>query len=275
MKQIILKSLLLIPIVLLIQSFGPTALGKRDGTEPGYTGSPGDSLKNCTVCHGGIATNIDGWITSTIPSSGFEANTKYTITATNTEVGGTRFGFSISPQSITGELLGTLVISDTVTTKLVGNNKYVTYRAAGVDGVNSKTWTFDWIAPDSVNEVVFYGAFNSNFEGHKDGDKTYLSQLRVFKKGFTSLKEHKSIREVQVFPNPIKDQAQLSFYNKENAELTISLIGLDGRHHKELFKENVSAGHQSIQLDLNERTGIYFLKMTNSTSTAYHKIFIQ
>lgn len=275
MKKIILKSLLLIPIVLLIQSFGPTVLGKRDGTEPGYTGSPGDSLKNCTVCHGGSATNIDGWITSTIPPTGFEANTKYTITATNTEVGGTRFGFSISPQSITGDLLGKLVISDTVTTKLVGNEKYVTYRAAGVEGVNSKTWTFDWIAPDSVNEVVFYGAFNSNFEGHKDGDKTYLSQLKVFKKGFTSLKENHSISGVNVFPNPVNDQAQVSFYNKENAPVEISLIGLDGRLNKELFKQELSAGHQSIQLELNEKSGIYFLKITNSKSSTYHKIFIQ
>jgi hypothetical protein len=266
---------MLIPIVLLIQSFGPTVLGKRDGTEPGYTGSPGDSLKNCTVCHGGSATNIDGWITSTIPPTGFEANTKYTITATNTEVGGTRFGFSISPQSITGDLLGKLVISDTVTTKLVGNEKYVTYRAAGVEGVNSKTWTFDWIAPDSVNEVVFYGAFNSNFEGHKDGDKTYLSQLKVFKKGFTSLRENHSISGVNVFPNPVNDQTQVSFYNKENAPVEISLIGLDGRLHKELFKQELSAGHQSIQLELNEKTGIYFLKITNSKSSTYHKILIQ
>ena len=275
MKQIILKSLWLIPVVLLIQSFGPTVLGKRDGTEPGYTGSPGDSLKNCTVCHGGLATNVEGWITSDIPSTGFEPNKKYTITATNTEEGGTRFGFSISPQAINGDLLGTLVISDTVTTKLVGNNKYVTYREAGVNGVDSKTWTFDWIAPDSVNEVVFYGAFNSNFEGHKDGDKTYLSQLKVFKKGYTGLNENSSFSELSVYPNPILDQALMSFYNKEKGRVEISLIGLDGRLHQELINQEFSAGHQAIQLDLNEKAGIYFLKLANSKSTTYHKIFIQ
>lgn len=275
MKKLILKCVLVLPIVILIQSFGPTILGKRDGTEPGFTGSPGDSLKNCTVCHGGNATNVDGWITSTVPVSGFVPNTKYTITAKNTEVGGTRFGFSISPQSITGKLLGTLIISDTTTTKLVGDNKYVTYRAAGVDGVDSKTWTFDWIAPDSVNEVVFYGAFNSNFEGHKDGDNTYLSQLKVFKVGFTGVQENNVIMGVSVFPNPINNQAQLSFVNKLNGKVEVSLYGLDGKFYGQLFNQQLAVGHQTILFEPNTKAGIYFLKITNSNSSIYHKILIQ
>lgn len=275
MKKIIIRSLLILPVVILIQSFGPTILGKRDGTEPGFTGSPGDSLKNCTVCHGGKATNVEGWITSTIPSTGFLPNTKYTITAKNTEVGGTRFGFSISPQSITGKLLGTLIISDTTTTKLVGDNKYVTYRAAGVDGVDSKTWTFDWIAPDSVNEVVFYGAFNSNFEGHKDGDNTYLSELKVFKTGFTGVKENSVISGVSIFPNPLNNEAQLSFINKLNGNVEVSLYGLDGKFYGQLFNQQLAAGHQTILLETNTKAGIYFLKITNSNSSIYHKILIQ
>ncbi len=275
MKKIIIRSLLILPVVILIQSFGPTILGKRDGTEPGFTGSPGDSLKNCTVCHGGKATNVEGWITSTIPSTGFLPNAKYTITAKNTEVGGTRFGFSISPQSITGKLLGTLIISDTTTTKLVGDNKYVTYRAAGVDGVDSKTWTFDWIAPDSVNEVVFYGAFNSNFEGHKDGDNTYLSQLKVFKTGFTGVKENNLISSVSIFPNPLNNEAQLSFINKLNGNVEVSLYGLDGKFYGQLFNQQLAAGHQTILLETNTKAGIYFLKITNSNSSIYHKILIQ
>lgn len=275
MKKIIIRSLLILPVVILIQSFGPTILGKRDGTEPGFTGSPGDSLKNCTVCHGGKATNVEGWITSTIPSTGFLPNAKYTITAKNTEVGGTRFGFSISPQSITGKLLGTLIISDTTTTKLVGDNKYVTYRAAGVDGVDSKTWTFDWIAPDSVNEVVFYGAFNSNFEGHKDGDNTYLSELKVFKTGFTGVKENSVISGVSIFPNPLNNEAQLSFINKLNGNVEVSLYGLDGKFYGQLFNQQLAAGHQTILLETNTKAGIYFLKITNSNSSIYHKILIQ
>jgi hypothetical protein len=53
-----------------LQSFDTKSLRKVDGTEPGYTGSPGDSLKNCTVCHGGTAETIEGWITSNIPTTG-------------------------------------------------------------------------------------------------------------------------------------------------------------------------------------------------------------
>lgn len=249
MKKSIINILLILPIVFLVQSFGPAILGKRDGTEPGFTGSPGDSLKNCTVCHGGNAANVEGWITSTVPSTGFLPNVKYTITATNTEVGGTRFGFSISPQSIDGKLLGTLIISDTTTTKLVGDNKYVTYRSEGVDGVDSKTWTFDWIAPDSVNEVTFYGAFNSNFEGHKDGDKTYLSQLRLYKTGFTGVKDNIILSAVSIFPNPMNRQTQLSFINKVKGIVAVDLYDLDGKFNSQLFNQQLDLGHQTILLE--------------------------
>ncbi len=94
-------------VLVLLQSFEFDGGSKRrkDGTEPGYTGSPGDSFKNCTACHGGTTQNVDGWIVSNIPSTGWVPGERYTITATNTKMGATRFGFEVSPFSKKKSLL--------------------------------------------------------------------------------------------------------------------------------------------------------------------------
>src|SRR5204863_8988529 len=91
------------------------------------------------------------------------------------------FGFEISPQSITGTLLGTLMITNTTETQLVGANKYVTHKLAGTTGAGSKTWNFNWTAPVAgTGNVTFYGAFNvANNSGNSSGDTIYKSTLVV------------------------------------------------------------------------------------------------
>lgn len=244
-------------------SFTGVKFGKRDGTEPGYTGSPGDSLKNCTVCHGGTAVDVDGWITSTVPQTGFVAGQRYTIKATNTEIGATRFGFSVSPQALNGDLLGTLLITDTTKTKLVGNDKYVTYRADGVQGVDSLSWTFDWIAPANVNEVIFYGAFNSNHEGHKDGDKTYLSRLRLYKQGFVGLTENIKNDFLSVYPNPAVDEVRVNTaHNVQSGVVTVYDI-----NGKLVLKQTVN-GNNTINIQSLTK-GIYHIMLSLDNGNSY------
>jgi hypothetical protein len=231
MKNII-TSCLIAAAGLIVLGAADIHLGKRDGTEPGHTGSPGDTLKNCTVCHGGTAVPVEGWITSDIPAAGYTPGQTYHIKATNTEHGGTRFGFQVSPQALDGTLLGTLVITDTVTTQLVGNKKYVTYRAAGVEGVDSLSWTFDWIAPVAgTGEVIFYGAFNSNENGHKGGDQTYLSKLTVQENTSTGIAEKNSIiNDVVIYPNPAKDAAEIGIDLKNAAMVSVQVTDLSGKN---------------------------------------------
>lgn len=267
MKNYIYLTLIALTALITLQSFDTIKLGKRDGTEPGYTGSPGDSLKNCTICHGGTATYIDGWITSDIPATGYVPGARYTIKATNTEFSGTRFGFLVSPQDSIGNLLGELVITDTVTTKLVGNNKYVTYTINGVESIDSLSWYFDWIAPaDSINEVIFYGAFNSNFEGHKEGDQTTLSRLRVYKQGFTGIKETNITNVVFAFPNPVTDLVNIQVPHAINQS---ELMVFDSQG-KRVFRQTL---HNNHKVDLNQLPkGLYLLQLNVGTQTYTQKI---
>ncbi len=265
-------------VLVLLQSFEFDGGSKRrkDGTEPGYTGSPGDSFKNCTACHGGTTQNVDGWIVSNIPSTGWVPGERYTITATNTKMGATRFGFEVSPQAYNGTLLGEMIITDTGATQLVGDKKYITYKAAGVDGVDSRSWSFDWIAPDStISEVGFYGAFNSN-PGHKDNDKTFLSVLNVYRAGHkSSIHSVKKIAACSVYPNPSNSKIEVKFEQKIESETSIVLLDLNGRIIKTLLNTNLPKGEFSSQFDVSDiASGSYILSITNSNGRINRSILI-
>ena len=262
MKKLLNVFVLSAFVLILLQSFEFDGGSKRrrDGTNPGYTGSPGDSFKNCTACHGGTTQDVDGWIVSNIPSSGWVPGQRYTVTATNTKMGATRFGFQVSPQAYNGTLLGEMIVTDTGATQFVGNKKYITYKSAGVDGVDSRSWSFDWIAPDStISEVGFYGAFNSN-PGHKDNDKTFLSVLKVYRAGHKSSIENINItKQLMVFPNPSRGKLGLSF-NQELAGLAdVVLIDACGRLVKTLLdSEMLSSGMFQGQFDVSDvAPGLY------------------
>jgi hypothetical protein len=124
---------------------------------------------------------MSGWITSNIPASGYVPGNTYNITATATRAGHVRFGFEVSPQSPTGVLLGTLIVTNTTETQLVGANKYITHKLAGTTGSGSKTWNFNWTAPVAgTGNVTFYGAFNcANNSGTSAGDTIFKSTLLV------------------------------------------------------------------------------------------------
>lgn len=258
--------------IIVLQSFNLTDLGKmRDGSEPGHTGSPADG-KNCTVCHGGRAETVVGWISSDIPASGFVPGTRYTIRAVNRSIGHTRFGFQVSPQNLQGNILGTLIATDTLRTKIVGdNNGYITYRPAGVVGQDSMVWTFDWIAPaDSVNEVVFYGAFNSNHDGHKGGDRTQLSQLRVFKEGFTSLQNNTPAQiNIRVYPNPAKYLLHIDAGQSSN-QADVFLYDLNGR---KVFESRMITAEIDIDVSALQK-GIYLLRVCNAEGEFSQRVFI-
>jgi hypothetical protein len=152
------------------------------GAPASRTGSPGDGGNTCKNCHAGpTPTTQPGLITSNIPVAGYTAGQTYTITATITANGHTKFGFEISPQSPTGTQLGTLIVTNSTEMQLVGSGKYITHKTAGVSGTNSRTWIFNWTAPAAgTGNVTFYGAFNiTNAGNNSSGDTTVLSSLLV------------------------------------------------------------------------------------------------
>ncbi len=67
MKKTVLTFIIGLIALVFFESFDLKILAKQqDGSNPGFTGSPGDSLRNCTACHGGTAITQANWIKSVL-----------------------------------------------------------------------------------------------------------------------------------------------------------------------------------------------------------------
>jgi len=72
--------------------------------------------------------------------------------------------------------------------------------------------------------------------------------------------------DLNVYPNPVSDNLTLAFGIKNPANLTVQMLGLDGKVVKSM-PYNAFAGNNNLQLNvMNVPTGIYLVRMTGADS---------
>lgn len=155
MKKVMYSLMVLFVLSISISAVN-TAISNPQGAPAGKTGSPGDGGATCQAsgCHSGTPTFVAGIISSNAPVEGYTPGTTYTITVTTTGSGNK--GLEVSPQDLSGNLLGTMIAG--TGTKLLGGGKYLTHTTPKTG--SSATWTFQWKAPAAgTGDVTFYGAF--------------------------------------------------------------------------------------------------------------------
>lgn len=160
-----LKKILITVFILIVTGFifdKVSSLSFTNGSPAGCSGAPNEATCS-TNCHNANVENKTdtGWIKTNIPAAGYSGDTTYTITATAKGIETSKkFGFEISPQFADGTLAGSLVVTNSKETKLVGSKKYMVQIAGGVDGTGIRIWTFNWKSPaKGSGKVTFYGAF--------------------------------------------------------------------------------------------------------------------
>ena len=159
-----------LPSILILYSY-------NSGSPGGKSGSIGDGGSTCTQCHSGSAQSQTDWITTNIPEEGFTAGMTYTIVATGTHDGVSKFGFELTAEDGFGAKVGSFSITEPSRTKFTNANHAVTHTSGGtsVSG-NSNTWSMDWTAPSDLSVVKFYAAFNAaNGNGSSTGDIIYTT----------------------------------------------------------------------------------------------------
>lgn len=166
------------------------ALIPYSGGSPGAkSGSPADG-GNCTACHAGTATEVSGWIASTVDAAGYIPGETYTITATGTHSGVGIFGFELTAENASDMKRGIFTISNDSETKLCNSDAAVTHTSGGTtaDG-DTKSWSVDWTAPAAGSgDITFYAAFNAaNNNRASSGDVIYTSALTVSEKSSTEV----------------------------------------------------------------------------------------
>ncbi len=259
--------------------FDNTSMHSRSAGAPeSASGSPSDGV-TCAKsgCHAGTATAQDNIITSNIPAAGYIPGNTYTISVSIVQAGISKFGFSISPQSSTGSVLGTMVITDATETQLKNvGHQYVTHKTAGNSGTGSKTWSFDWIAPTvGTGAVPFYAAVNAaNGNGTASGDQIYNDVYTVEEDITTGIQPNMNEVDFAVFPNPVEgNTVQVSFNANASSTSRIRVMSLNGTVVNEINHNATSNGNQHAALSLeNLAKGIYFVEIQNGLGTKMTRI---
>ena len=152
------------------------------GSAGGYTGSQNDVF-DCTQCHSGVINSGSALanISSNIPTTGYIAGQIYTIDATVTLNSINKFGFEITSEDALSNKVGSMITTNPAETQLTNNSTAITHTNSGNLGVNTKTWSFNWIAPAAgTGTINFYGSFiAANNNGNNSGDETVAVVLSI------------------------------------------------------------------------------------------------
>lgn len=233
------------------------------GSPGGKTGSIGDGNANtCTNCHY-AGTGSGASITTNIPANGYNPGETYTITATIQQSNISKFGFELTAEeTTTGNKAGTFLITNSTETQLVNNNNAVTHKAGGTTGINnSKSWSFDWIAPTGTTELItFTGAFlGTNNDFTNSGDTYHSSSLNTQINTQTEIHNIK-LETVKFTNNKIITQKKI---NK------LYIYNLSGK--KIIIKENL-ATNEIIDLQKLPK-GTYILSIFNQNKKITNRKF--
>jgi uncharacterized protein (TIGR03437 family) len=160
-------------------------LANPSGAPEGSTGAPGD--ESCAACHTpGIVTG-PGNAQVGFTQATYQGGQSYRMSITITDADARRWGFQLTarlardPQrQQAGDFAS---VDGNSRVQEVGTFRYITHTLAGTRRGTAGPVSFDieWRAPAATSgEVIFYLAANaSNNDGTSDGDRIYLSQLRL------------------------------------------------------------------------------------------------
>jgi len=253
---------ILATVALLATAYSGDNADYPGGAPAGYTGSPFDG-KNCTTCHGGTATNVDGWITSNVPGTGYVPGGNYMITVTVT--GNGKKGFEVSPQDASGNLLGTIIAG--TGSQLTGGGKYITH-TSGISN-SPAVWTFNWIAPAAgTGDVTFYGAFALSLSNTRLSTMTVSeSTVGINDRGGVAI-------QGTVSPNPASGRFTLSLADITPGNLNVRILNTTGNI---IFNNNYQSNGSSwtMPIDLTgQSAGLYFVETRVGNSVKTMKLIL-
>lgn len=86
----------------------------------------------------------------------------------------------------------------------------------------------------------------------------------------------KLLTDVEVYPNPVSDQLNLSYTVNKNANVTIKIMDVLGNEVTTLLSQRVDAGPQKKTFSLSNKlsSGFYFLRLVVGTESVIKRISI-
>lgn len=272
-------------ITVLIAAIIVTAGTATDTGKAGKTGSPGETT--CVSCHNNTALNTGPGsltITSNIPNWKYAVGTTYQITVTVTEPSRLLFGFGCEILRTGNVNAGNIIITNTAEQQILafsGKANAVHKKDGGVVTTpGSKSFTFNWKAPsaDSGDVTIYASGIAGINDADETNDNTYSATHIIYSPSSTvGIQNLAAEVNFSVYPNPVKDQLNVSFYNAEAGMTKATLYSINGQKIADLFNEFMPQGAigKHIPISDNWAKGIYLLKLEKNEGMATQKIIIE
>ena len=246
----------------------------------GFTNSPFDNRTcNATGCH---VANINVGpgtpsISTDIPVDGYRAGVTYSITTAIAQNGRDKFGFQLTSENSSNNKAGTFIATSLTRSQ---SDFYIThgFDPASSAGVDSKSWTFDWVAPSNVGngDITFYGGFNAaNGNNLRTGDNIYTTTITVQESVFSGAEELPAfLKSFSMHPNPTSGIVSVAY----GLQTSISSVGLKviSMNGNVLLERSIkSASKHTEMLDVREfPPGLYLMQIMADQQLFQQKFII-
>lgn len=281
--------LAVISAVVLLVTVSGTYKKASSGAPIGSTGAPGENTCAKSGCHddngnlnsgsGILALQVENAAESYVPGE------VYSMEVNLKETGIVRFGFSLSARNAKGEMVGTLIVTDSQRTQVLKGAgpytgmEYMTYKFPGTAAYSKDQgkWAFQWKAPQVASGPVrfYFAAVSANNDGTDGGDKVYTAS-KVLEAAPMAVASINKITALQVFPNPVRAHFTLRYTVVSQQKISVQLYDMRGRQLQTLWEGYASPGEQTLYLERPPLPGgVYLLKVKSKEAVHSHKITLE
>ena len=155
----------------------------------------------------------------------------------------------------------------------LGNNTYTTNDQTLVQLQDGNIYPINQLTlqPNELVRITYF------IDNEKDSLKPVVSMVSIIDTTvYTSVRNHKNLYGIEVFPNPVtSNQTSLQYYSEHENVVTVTVYSIDGiiQTHS---KHNVVNGTNSINIDCSKlHTGSYFVKIVESVNSPSISIPLQ
>jgi hypothetical protein len=247
------------------------------------TGAPGETT--CNACHTGNTVNDpSGSIQiATVPvmtNGQYVPGTTYSVALTITKPGQAKFGLCIVSLNSSNANAGSIIVTNTNETQILtsGGKNYLTHRNGGAVATDTKTFTFDWVAPAAGTGTVnvYYAGNATNNNGNTSGDFIYNNSVTLTELT-TSIESlsRENLPAISLYPSPAAEQFNVEFANVPSQQTQIELFDINGKRIAELFNDQLSSSRLTFNRPAGLSAGVYFIRITNQEKQTTQKIYFQ
>jgi len=246
------------------------------------------SLANTTICQGeniqltNSSTNATSYLwttnggtlsndTTANPTISFTTSGSYTIDLEATGVGGT----DVSSQTITITIVAAPIANTTPSSDTV----YLPNGIVSFTNTSSNSSSYAWdfgngnTSTDSNpwNDYTSLGNYDVTLIASSNNCPNDTATITIVVAGYVSIKNNNIFESIQVYPNPVQDQLNISIDLLKNERVSIELIDITGRQIGNTFNQNLENGNQLISIDLTKydlSKGLYRIVLNNKFSAS-------